>query len=71
MSSNDRAFTARMPDLEYEALRALSFYTGKPMSTYVVRGVRMVLAEHAGSGIAAVVDEAGARFRETLNELVE
>lgn len=69
--SNDRAFTLRMPELEYEALRSLSFYTGKPMSTYVVVGVRMVLLKHAGHGVAAAVDECSARFRATLDALAE
>lgn len=62
----DQAFTTRLPVEDYRALKALAFYTGTTMASLVVTGVRMVLAAHAGKGIVQAVDEAGARFRATL-----
>lgn len=66
-----RAFTARLPAEEYEALKALAFFRGTTMSLLLVQAVRALLAEAAGDDVDAMVDRTRVRFRETLDRLRE
>ena len=65
-SAGTRIFTARLPEAEYEALRAYAFLTATSMNDVVVSALRAFLAEHAREHD---IDAARERFRSTVKRL--
>lgn len=70
--TSTRTFSARLPEDDYEVLRAYAFFTGSSMNDVVLRAIRAYLAEHGrGVNLDSVVESSWAKFRERLDRLRE
>lgn len=65
-----RPFTTRLPEREYQALKAYAFFTGRPLGEIVVRAVREFLLNHgAEPEVDDGVEAQRRRLRQVLEEL--
>lgn len=68
--SEVHVFTARMPEDEYEGLRAFAFLSQRSVNEVVLTAIRSYLREQAPDDrLDAMVEEMKARFRATLDDL--
>lgn len=64
------AFTVRVPEPEFSALKAFAFYTDASLNEVVVRAVREFLVNHGGAQeIEAMAERARALYRDALERL--
>lgn len=64
------AFTVRVPEPEFSALKAYAFYTDASLNETVVRAVREFLVNHGGAQeIEAMADRARELYRAALERL--
>lgn len=71
-ASGARPFTTRLPQREYEALKAYAFFTGSTLGDIVLQAVREFLVNHGrDTAVETAVEERRRRFLETLERLTE
>ena len=70
--AGSRMFTARIPEPEYEAMRAFATVAGTSMNEVVLRALRGYLIEQGdGELVRALLERTAAAFRATIDRLSE
>jgi predicted transcriptional regulator len=67
-----RTFPLRLPDDVYDAVKAMAFFTDRPMNDLILEAIRSYLAKQARSKLVRqMIADNDSRYRAALDTLFE